>query len=69
MSDERAVHADDADDVAQDVLAAPFRERLLEALREPVVDHRREVLTVETVVASGHQQFFGSDQPDGVEQL
>ena len=46
-----------------------FTERLLEPLREAVVDRRREVLTIEAVVAPRHQQLLGADQADGVEQL
>src|SRR5262249_56458185 len=57
--DERSIDADDADDVAEDVLAAPLHQRFLEPLREAVVDHRREVLSIETVVLSRLQQFFG----------
>ena len=51
------------------VLAAPLLERFVEALREPVVDHRREVLLVDAVVLVGGQQFVGADQPERVEQL
>ena len=52
---ERPVPADNADNVAQHGFTPPFFDRLLEALREPVIDHRREVLTIEAVVAARHQ--------------
>src|SRR5262249_50228194 len=66
---ERTIDADDPDDVAQHVLAAPFRERFFEPLREPVVDGGGEILPIDAVVTIGEQQFFGPDQPDSVEQL
>jgi len=66
---ERSIHPDDPHDIAQNIVTTPFPQRFLEPFREPVVDHRREVLAIETVIASRHQELFGPDQSDGVEQL
>src|SRR5262249_48073229 len=58
---QRPLHADDADDVAEDVLASPFHERLLEALRESVIDRGGEVLLIDAVVLVRGEQFLGPD--------
>ncbi|MEZ5419846.1 MAG: hypothetical protein R2708_21225 [Vicinamibacterales bacterium] len=65
----RPAHADDADDIAHHGVLAPLLERLLEALREAVVHHRREVLLVNAVVAVGDAQLLGADEPEAVEEL
>ena len=57
------------DHVAQHVLPAPLVERLVQPLRESVVDDRREVLLIHAVVAVGGQQLLGPDQAQGIEQL
>src|SRR5204862_5957496 len=67
--DERALRADDADHVAQDLLAAPFHQRLLQPFREAVVDHAGEVLPVDAVVLVRAQELLGPNQAQRIEQL
>jgi hypothetical protein len=66
---ERPFHADHADDVAQHRFTAPLVESLFEALREAVVDHRREVLPVDPVVPVRDEQFLGTNEAQAVEEL
>ena len=67
--DERPIHPDDPDDIAQDVLAAPFVQRFVEPLRKAVIDHRGEVLPIDSVIPIGIEQFFGPYQTESVEEL
>ena len=67
--DERPFHADDADDIAQHVLAPPLVERFIESFRETVVDHAGEVLRVDAVVLIGAEKLLGANQPKPVEEL
>ena len=66
---QRPLEANDVDDVAKDVVPAPFVERFVEPLREAVVDDGREVLSIDAVVAVRDEQFLGPDQADGVEEF
>ena len=68
-STQRPAGADDPHHVAHHVVRAPLLERLLEPLREAVVDHGGEVLLVHAVVAVRDPQFLGADQAEPVEQL
>ena len=67
--DHRAIHPDDANDVAKDVLAPPLLERLVQALGEAIVRNAREVLVVHAVVAIGNEEFLGADEAERVEKL
>ena len=66
---QRAVDANDPDDIPQNVLFAPLPERLFQILGVAVVDQSGEILVVETVVAVGNEEFLGADQAQPVEQL
>ncbi len=66
---ERALGTDHPDDVAEDVVDPPLLDGLVETFGEAVVDHRAEILAVDSVVAVGEQQFLGANQPQRIEQL
>ena len=67
--DERAVEADDADHVLEHRLAVPASKGFVHRLRVAVVDRRREVEVVQTVVAAGEDEFAGPDEAEGVEEF
>ena len=66
---ERTLRADHPDDVSQHVLGAPLVQGLVQALRESIVDHGREVLAIQTVVAVGGQQLLRPENAHGIEQF
>ena len=66
---ERPLDPDHAHDIAQHILTSPLVECFLEALREPVIDHGREVLLVDAVVLVGAEQFFGSYESQRIEEF
>ena len=67
--DQRPLSPDDAHHVTDHVLASPLLDRLLQTLREAIVDDGREVLLVHAVVAIRQPELLGSNEPQGVEQL
>src|SRR5690349_24497147 len=66
---ERAFGANDTNDVAEDVLAAPLHQRFLEALGKAVIDRGGEVLRVDPVILVGAAELLGANEAERVEQL
>ncbi len=66
---ERPIHPDDPDDVAKDVLLAPFLECFVQAFGETVVGDGREVLIADAVICVRVEQLLGANQTQAVEQL
>src|SRR5207253_3624241 len=66
--DQWAHGADGTDDVREYAVAGPVLDRFGHCFREAVVDDAGPVL-VDAVVASGGEEFLGSDESEGVEEV